>query len=232
MEKIFKPRVEKIIQLCEIFNIKKDLIIEVGSASGMFTEVMKNNGAFKRIIGIEPGAAQAETSRNVGVEIIESILEEVTEKDLNQKANVVVSFETIEHVFSPSLFIQRSREILLDGGFLVLTCPNYEGFDISILGIESESLDAEHINLFNPKSIKILLEKNNFEIIEIDTPGNLDAEIVRSKIIDNTLDISSNNFFKKILIDEWSYYGDRFQEFLKKNLLSSHMWVVARKKND
>ena len=228
MKRIFRPRVEKIIDICKAKNIKKDLIVEIGSASGMFTEELKLNGNFKRIIGIEPGKAQAETSKSVGVEIIESTLENLT--SLDEKANILCSFETIEHVFSPKLFLQKCYEIMGSNSLLILTCPNYEGFDISEMGVNSESLDAEHINLFNPNSIKILLEDNGFTINEITTPGNLDAEIVRKNILNKKLNISSNKFLEKVLIDEWEKLGDPFQEFLKNNCLSSHMWISAIKK--
>ena len=227
-EKIFRPRVDKIYKLCEIYDIPKECIIEVGSASGMFTEELKLDNFFKRIIGIEPCKAQAQTSRDKGIEVIESTIEKI--KSVDQKANIVASFETIEHLFSPDLFLKCCRNIMADEGLLVITCPNYQGFDITMMGTESESLDHEHINLFNPNSIQILFERNNFEIIEIITPGKLDAEIVRNYFLKNNLEINLNKFLRKILINEWDKYGENFQKFLSDNQLSSHMWVVGQKK--
>ena len=228
MEKIFRPRLKKIINICETFKINRDLIIEVGSASGMFTEECRRDNTFKRIVGIEPSKSQAETCKEKGIEVIQSTIEKVGE--LNQKANVLVSFETIEHVFSPDLFMQCCRKLMADKGLIVLTCPNYAGFDIEMMGIESDSLDHEHINLFNPKSIEILFKRNNFEIIEISTPGKLDLDIFRNYLLKKN-SYSLDNFLRKIIFDEWELLGSSFQDFLSSNKLSSHMWAVGRKIN-
>ena len=194
----------------------------------MFCEEARLSGFFKRRIGIEPSKSQAATCRQLGIEIIESTLEQA--RDLREIAQVVASFETIEHVHSPRAFLKQCNQILTPGGILVLTCPNYEGFDIMTLGIHSDSLDAEHINLFNPNSLRMLIEDNGFELIDQSTPGELDAELVRNKVLDGTISIQSQPFLRKVLIDDWEKQGGPFQTFLKTQLLSSHMWVVAKKK--
>ncbi len=92
---------------------------------------------------------------------------------------------------------------------------------------KSQSVDTEHVNLFNPKSIEILLKKNNFKVLEIFTPGRLDAEIVRDEVLKGSIKLG--DFLNKILIDEWDKLGWSFQKFLAENNLSSHMWVCAKK---
>ena len=94
---------------------------------------------------------------------------------------------------------------------------------------KSQSVDTEHVNLFNPKSIEILLKKNNFKVLEIFTPGRLDAEIVRDEVLKGSIKLG--DFLNKILIDEWDKLGWSFQKFLAENNLSSHMWVCAKKLN-
>jgi hypothetical protein len=118
---------------------------------------------------------------------------------------------------------------LNENGLLIITCPNGSGFDIEILRTESDSVDHEHLNYFNPKSIKHLFEKNKLEILEIITPGELDAELVRNKVLSNKINLNSQPFLKKVLIDEWDLLGEKFQQFLIDNKLSSNMWVVAKK---
>jgi 2-polyprenyl-3-methyl-5-hydroxy-6-metoxy-1,4-benzoquinol methylase len=226
MERIFRPRVARILELCTRWGVAPDLLVEVGAAGGMFCEEALRSGRFERVIGIEPGAAQAATCRSLGIEVIESTLEQV---DLLEKpAQIIASFETIEHVFSPKTFLEHCRRLLAPGGLLVLTCPNYEGFDIMTLGALSDSLDAEHINMFNPTSLKHLVESLGFEVLELSTPGELDAELVRNKVLEGTLDLSGQHFLRKVLIDEWERLGSSFQEYLKAQCLSSHMWLSAR----
>ena len=57
-------------------------------------------------------------------------------------------------MFFHQIILQKCYEIMGSNSLLILTCPNYEGFDISEMGVNSESLDAEHINLFNPIQLK------------------------------------------------------------------------------
>ena len=229
MEKIFKPRVEYINDLCEKESIEKKTIVEIGSASGMFCEQAIKSNYFERVIGIEPSTAQAATSRDLGLEVIESTIENVT--GLDGVADVVVSFETIEHVSSPKSFIRSIANILKPGGLMILSCPNYLGFDILCLGVESESLDAEHINMFNPKSLSLLVENLDFSIIEVSTPGKLDVEIVKNNYLSQKTKFEKSGFLDYIFSQNNVDLLDKFQDFLSANLLSSHMVIAAKKIN-
>jgi hypothetical protein len=82
-----------------------------------------------------------------------------------------VSFEVIEHVFDPAVFLHAASRLLRDGGLLVLTCPNGQGFDTATLGAASVAVDTEHVNLFNPSSLAALLVRSGYEVLDISTPG-------------------------------------------------------------
>ncbi len=226
-KKIFRPRVKKILKVCDKLHINTNVIVEVGAAAGMFCEEILRSKRFNRIVGIEPSVTQAATCRNLGIEVIEKPVEQVL--DFDGIADVVACFETMEHVFDPFAFITWCNNLLAPGGLLVLTCPNYEGFDILTLGTISDSLDAEHINLFNPDSLMLMIGRLGLEIIECTTPGELDAEIVRNKVLAGEVDLGQQPFLHKVLIADWDKQGQAFQEYLKANRLSSHMWLVARK---
>lgn len=230
MERIFRPRVERILELCSRWELNPEVLIEIGAAGGMFCEEAQRSGGFGRIIGIEPGAAQAATCRAMGIEVVEATLEQVGE--LDTPAQVIASFETIEHVHSPEDFLRQCCRLLAPEGLLVLTCPNYAGFDIMTLGTLSDSLDAEHINLFNPRSLCLLLERCGFEVLDLSTPGELDAELVRKKVLDGLISLDSQPFLQRVLVEEWEQKGAAFQAYLKNQLLSSHMWLVSRRKVD
>ena len=227
-EKIFRPRVERILALCAALNVPTGVLVEVGAANGIFCEEVIRSGAFRRVVAIEPGRSLAASCRALGIETIESSVEEAG--DLGGTANVVASFETIEHLFSPRDFIVKCHGLLAENGLLVLSCPNYDGFDIQTLGVESDSLDAEHVNLFNPTALSVLVERCGFRVTECTTPGALDAEIVRRKAIEGHLDLSSQPLLRTVLIERWDELGARFQEFLKASGLSSHLWLVAQRK--
>jgi 2-polyprenyl-3-methyl-5-hydroxy-6-metoxy-1,4-benzoquinol methylase/ribosomal protein S27E len=226
-EKIFKPRVQKVLDICTKFNVPTNTLLEVGAGFGIFCEEIQKPGVFQQIIGVEPTPDLAKTCRNRGIEIIEKPIEQIDFG--NSLIDVIVNFEVIEHLFSPRDFLIKCYELLGNGGILIITCPNVKGFDILTLGNKSSAVDNEHINLFNLNSLTILLESCGFEVIEKQTPGRLDAELVRKQILSGNFDVSEQPFLQQILVNEWDKKGEAFQDFLSTNNLSSNMLLVARK---
>lgn len=227
-EKIFLPRVERILGICQKYRINTGTLLEVGAGYGTFCEELKKTGMFRKIIAVEPTPGLAETCRKKGLDVIELPVEKVRmDKD---SVDVVVSFEVIEHLFNPGEFIRSCGSILFPGGLIVLSCPNVKGFDMMVLREISESFDAEHLNYFTPESLSGLLTACGFEVLETSTPGKLDADMVRKKILNGEFDISGRPFLKRLLLTDWEKTGSAFQKFLADNGLSSHLWIVGRKK--
>ena len=226
-EKIFAPRAKRVDEICKRHNLKTNTLVDVGAGFGTFCEEVKKIGNFKRVIAVEPTPNLAETCRKKGLEVINKPIEKVSFE--NETVDVVTSFEVIEHLFSPKDFLLGCSHILSKGGFLIVTCPNIEGFDIVVLRELANSIDTEHLNYFNIESLSGLLSNCGFEVIEKLTPGELDAELVRKKVLCGEFDISKQPFLKQILIDKWDIVGGSFQNFLKDNLLSSNMCIVSKK---
>lgn len=228
LERIFVPRVDRLLELCRKYNIKTNAIMEVGAGFGTFCTEVKRRKVFSRVVAIEPTPDLAKTCRERGLEVLEQPVEEIR-LNADERFDVVASFEVIEHLFSPKYFVEHMTRLLKPGGILMLVCPNGHGFDIETLGPSSNSVDHEHLNYFNPDSLSRLLVGCELELLESFTPGELDAELVRNKILSGDFDVSNQPFLKKILVDEWERLGGAFQEFLVQQGLSSNMWVVARK---
>ena len=228
-EKIFLPRVDKVLALCMKYGLQRDSLLEVGAAYGTFCEEMKTRGHFRRIIAVEPTPDLAKTCRDKGIETIETPVEKLIIQP-DSLFDVIVSFEVIEHLFSPKALLQNCEKMLNNNGLLVISCPNSQGFDFIVLGSLCDAIDHEHLNYFNTTSLALLIRSCGFEILEIQTPGMLDAELVRKKILNGEYDISQQHFLKKLLIDDWEKHGKGFQKYLSDSCLSSHLWMVARKK--
>ena len=106
---------------------------------------------------------------------------------------------------------------------------NAKGFDIVTLGALSGAIDPEHLNYFHPASLGALLESEGFTVLETQTPGRLDAELVRKAVLDGRADLSGQPFLQRVLIDEWEAQGERFQDYLVEARLSSNQWIVAKR---
>ena len=224
-EKIHKPWLNRILGYCSEFGIDRRLLLEVGPGFGTFAALATESGAFARVVAVEPTPEMAAACRKRGVEVIERRIEDLG--DSIDQADIVCAFEVIEHLFEPRHFIEGVASRLAPGGLLVLSCPNGEGFDVAMLKQESQAVDAEHVNLFNPHSLAGLVESAGLTVQITHTPGRLDAEIVRDAALGDQIRLDP--FLQRVLVDEWDALGWPFQQFLAANNLSSHMWLAARK---
>jgi len=227
-EKIFRPRAERLAEICQRHNVHTDVLLEVGAGFGTFCEEIRRMRLFRRVIAVEPTPDLAETCRQRGLEVIEKPIEQV---HLDHAiVNVIASFEVIEHLFSPRDLLHSCAAVLSPNGLLIVTCPNIRGFDMAVLQAVSDTVDVEHLNYFHPDSLSLLFAECGFEVLETLTPGKLDAELVRKKVLAGDMNLSAQPFLQQILMDEWERVGGAFQQFLADNHLSSHMWLVARKR--
>lgn len=225
-ERIFRPRAERIVEIARRHGVEAGTLVDVGAGFGSFCQETDQLGHFDRVIAIEPEPHLAAACRERGLEVIEAPVERA---ELEGGADVVTNFEVIEHLFSPAEFIAKCRGILPAGGLFVLTCPNGKGFDVVELGAASSAVDTEHLNYFHPDSLRLLLESEGFEVLEVRTPGRLDAELVRKAALAGEVDLSSQPFLQRVLLDEWEQLGGGFQDYLVEAGLSSNQWVVARR---
>lgn len=227
-ERIFRPRARRLAEMVARRGAGTGRFVEVGGGFGTFGEELRALGLFQRITVVEPTPHLAATCRARGLEVIESPVEKVTLPD--GAVDVVASFEVIEHLFDPGAFLRTVHRLLAPGGLFVLTCPNGQGFDIATLGPASDAVDVEHLNYFHPTSLGRLLASTGFDVVETATPGQLDAELVRKKVLAGEASLDGQPFLRRVLIDDWERLGGPFQAFLVEHGLSSHLWVAARRR--
>jgi len=222
---IFKPRAQKVVDMAKKYNCSMGKIVDVGAGYGTFGEELVNLNIFDEVAVVESGALTAKSCRNKGLNVIEMPIEEANLKNVD----IITNFELIEHLFNPREFILSCKKSLSKKGLFVLTTPNSKGFDVFMLGSLSGVFQGPlHLNYFHPDSIRYLLENCGFEVVEVRTPGLLDAELVRKRILSGELNVDNSPFMKKVLVEEWDELGEKFQKFLADNGLSSHMMAVAK----
>ena len=226
-ENIFKPRVDRVAVESRKYLTRFDRFLEVGAGYGTFSNELRSRGLFKEIDSLELTPSLAESCRRRGLNVIEKSVEELSVDDYY---DAIASFETLEHLFSPRDFIRRCGRMLRSKGVLFMSMPSCEGFDVQVLGASSSSIDHEHINLFNPSSISRLLTDEGFRVLDVFTPGEIDIDIVRNKVSEGF--VIKDEFLEKLVMSDDESVRLSFQVFLKENLRSSHMWVIAQKANE
>jgi 2-polyprenyl-3-methyl-5-hydroxy-6-metoxy-1,4-benzoquinol methylase len=78
----------------------------------------------------------------------------------DQRFDVITMTELIEHVPDPARFLRRARELLVPGGLLYLTTPNYASLGRRIMGGAWPAIHPEHVSYFTPAVLCDLAAKD------------------------------------------------------------------------
>ena len=224
-EKIFRPRAEYVKDKFE--NLIEMRIGDIGAGFGLFIEQLQRlNKSSLNIEAIEPSSDMATICREKGITVNENMLENLVGE--SEKYDLFTSFELFEHLHDPMIFLKDCYEMLNPGGHLLLTTLNSHGFDIQVLWEKSNSIfPPHHLNFFNPISMDNAMKMAGFKDIEINTPGELDIDIVYNSYK------NENNNLPRFLNSMFKHSSERtlnhFQQYIKQNNLSSHMRVLAQK---
>jgi len=223
-EKIFRPRAQYISDLAE--GIPHPRLIDVGAGYGLFLSEVRATGRFASLAGIEPDSRLAASCREQGFEIAEVMVEDFTNE--LAPADVVTAFEVLEHVADPEAFVVSCSRLVKPGGLVVLTTLAASGFDIKVLRERSRSVSPpQHLNFPSVRSLRVLFERLGVELVELETPGELDVEIVRNDVRSSP-DLEIPPFIRTIVNGD-DELRMAFQRFLQCHRLSSHVRVVGRR---
>jgi 2-polyprenyl-3-methyl-5-hydroxy-6-metoxy-1,4-benzoquinol methylase len=223
-KKIFKPRAEHVVEYLN--GIESTVFGDIGAGFGLFLEELRRLRPDVRSVAIEPSPEMAKLCRELGLEVEESMIENL--KGFKAEFDFLTTFELFEHIHDPRAFIKTTYQLLKAGGRLLITTLNGQGFDIQLLWNASRAVfPPHHLNFFNPESLCRLLRDVGFEIDLIETPGALDWDIVEGAMQRGEADIG--RFWKLVKSKGSSDCKKELQEWLVRHQMSSHMRVIARK---
>jgi SAM-dependent methyltransferase len=203
------------------------VLVDIGSGHAMFLEEARRLGSFGDIIGVEPNNEFAALCRKRGFPVINKCAEDLQPEDV--QADVATCFEVLEHVYDPRQFLLSIREILARGGKLLLTTLAASGFDIQVLWEDSKSVSPpHHLNLLSVDGIQCLFERSGYRVLKLETPGELDLDIVANAYREND-GIKRSRFVEQLVLHDDDETKHAFQRFLVQHRLSSHIRVVAER---
>ena len=221
---MFRPRSEYIKKILPEASGKT--VGDIGAGFGIFLEELAKIEPSWRLVAIEPGTKMADICRAKGLEVIPRAVEDI--KGWDGRFDLLAAFELFEHLHNPDQFLKKVYRLLKPGGRLFLTTLNGMGFDIQLLQEKSKSIfPPHHLNFFNPGSLKILLRKNKFVVEEIETPGQLDWNIVEGMILEEKAKVG--DFWQSLARSKDVEAKKALQDWIKAHRLSSHMRILAKK---
>ena len=225
-ERIFRPRAEKISALLG-GHCKR--VIDVGAGYGLFLEEMMAIDPDIETRAVEPGADLAGICRAANIETFEGFAEDAaTDADWASWADLVTSFEVVEHVLDMTAFIRSLGALAKPGGMVLVTGLCGAGFDIEVLGIRSNAVSPpHHLNFISQAGMSALATRAGLELVDFSTPGQLDIDIVCNALANDPTAVADPALREKLLSAD-ADNRRRLQDELVADRRSSHMWAVMR----
>lgn len=148
-------------------------VLEIGCAAGDLLMQIRREGANVR--GIEISDFAAEIARKRGLDVTTGTIEDCCATDYRNRFDIVMAFEVIEHVLSPTLFLKKCAEIVRPGGLLMLSTPNYacaKRFGEEWFGFRTS---FEHIYFFSINVLARMASKSGFALKHMESSKSLGA---------------------------------------------------------
>lgn len=140
-------------------------VLELGPAAGHFTKVLVDNGC--RVVAVEVDPAAAEIVGRMAERVVVGDLadpEVVASAIDDERFDVVVGGDVLEHLPDPLRVLRACRDALKPGGYVVLSLPNVAHADVKLQMLrgrfpykDTGLLDRTHLHFFTLESIEEMI---------------------------------------------------------------------------
>ena len=148
-----------------IFLTKEMKVLDVGCGIGVFLNQIKP--FVKEVKGIDLSEWTSKFSKEkYGIDIL---VGDILKLNLPKNYfDIITMWQTLEHVKNPKLIIEKIKAILRPDGYIIIGTPSVNCLFAKILGRKWNHFHKEHLFLFSPKTITMLLTNLNLCIINIE----------------------------------------------------------------
>ena len=154
------------LDLIEEIVPQKGKLLDIGCGPGAFLKVAKEREWDVR--GLEFNRFCIEQLRKDNIEVVDVQLKKAGFE--SNSFQCITLWTVLEHVMEPDDLLSDVASILAPGGVVLILVPNVDSLANRILHERSTTFAGEsHVNLFNAKSLTMLLNNNGFETRESET---------------------------------------------------------------
>jgi len=141
--------------------------LDVGVGYGVFLHMLEKHG-YRRIAGMDPFPKSLEIARqHTSADLKLGRIEDERWPFRPGEFDVISSFDVVEHLHEPAVFLRRCREYLAPDGLVVLSTPNrsvfYEMRRIPLIGYPDRN--PTHINVHRPRYWLRLAREEGYEVV-------------------------------------------------------------------
>jgi L-malate glycosyltransferase len=178
--------------------------IEIGCFPGRYLSIFGELGYTLSGIDLTPRVLTdlPEWLRSQGFRTGNFIQRDFFETNLVERFDIVCSFGFIEHFVNYDSVIIRHMQLVKEGGYLVITCPNFSGWLQKALHrlLDKKNVDRHYLPAMNPDKWTDPVQRNGFNILRCGHFGGFDFWVdiqPRNRLQLEVIRLIENN--KKIL---------------------------------
>jgi len=150
-------------------------LLEVGCGAGVLLQEARNRGWEADAVELSSELAARARVNNPLARIITGDIQNLERH--GKPYDAVVCLDVLEHVLSPMTMVENCRELLRPGGLFMLQTPNTRSLRARMQGTKWDMLDVnQHLNLFSPDALRVLLTTVGFDILEMTTASGTGRE--------------------------------------------------------
>ena len=148
-----------------IENIRGKSTLDLGASAGIFLDAISSSAS--RTVAIEPASIYKDYLKSQGHDYYSYPEDAIA---ANELVDIITSFDVIEHVEKPKVFIHSAFCLLKNGGKLVLSMPNLNDL---IKKIHEDKFSPfyyqiAHLNYFGEEVISELFSDSGFVNVKVD----------------------------------------------------------------
>jgi GT2 family glycosyltransferase/2-polyprenyl-3-methyl-5-hydroxy-6-metoxy-1,4-benzoquinol methylase/glycosyltransferase involved in cell wall biosynthesis len=152
---------------------EKKKVLDVGSATGYLSRALRDRGCAVTAVEVDPEAAR------LGQRFADRmIVGDIASLDLaatlgGERFDVVILGDVLEHLVDPAAVLERIRDRLAPGGYVVASIPNVAHGSVRLALLKGEFtytstglLDETHVRFFTRESVEELFARSGYRITE------------------------------------------------------------------
>ena len=144
----------------------KPRVIEIGSGTGEQLQEFKKLGF--DVLGVEPSKKLVDYANSIGIPTLHAFFDEHISEKLPkdfQKADLIISSYTFDHIPQPVSVLQKIHAILNPGGITI-----HEVHDLGLIKKRNEYclFEHEHYTYLNDRTMSFVLGMNAFDVLTYD----------------------------------------------------------------
>lgn len=149
-----------IFNIINKFNPNGNKLIDIGCDKGFFIDEARRNNF--EVFGVELNKNSQSYCYNIGLDVRQNI------EDFDLVFDLITMNHSLEHFTNPNEYLIKLKDYLVENGLLVIRVPAFDSVWSKIIKNKWIWFQADnHYFHYSINSMKYLLEKNKFEVMDI-----------------------------------------------------------------